>query len=344
MNRPVRPQFPVLGIFQFLYGAPNVVAFGGLVLVVILGTYLAWQRWGGGIRKQPQFQLAEANVRIPDQPAWVSGNVKDDVFRDAALEKVNLLDADALVKVVQAFKAHTWVASVVRAGKSAPGKVYVDLVYRRPVGFVVVRYQDDSTPQSSAGTPNNAAEDAPPASPSAAKPQQDPDTQVQQALQPVDQESYVLPADYFHQHPDQLSAYPRIVVDYRMPAGPEGTPWGDVRVAGAARIAGLLVDQWKELGLYQIVAAPSPLRLGDRPAVQYQLFTRDGRTQIVWGNAPGAEMSDEAKAAVKARNLITFAKNYGALDSPKSPEIVDLRSPEELTVAPRTASRPQRAQ
>jgi hypothetical protein len=82
------------------------------------------------------------------------------------------------------------------------------------------------------------------------------------------------------------------------PAGQEGRPWGDARVAAAARTAGLL-------GPYQ-----DQLRLKFIEATDGGLVLRGHRRVIRWGAAPSSEPPGEPTADVKLRRLLEYAARH----------------------------------
>ncbi len=71
--------------------------------------------------------------------------------------------------------------------------------------------------------------------------------EVSGGLLPVDGEGVLLPSDDFT--PEEAAAYPRITEIKTVPVGPQGSRWGDARVAGGARLAAALADDWKNLRL-----------------------------------------------------------------------------------------------
>ena len=83
------------------------------------------------------------------------------------------------------------------------------------------------------------------------------------------------------------------------PAGQEGQPWGDDRVSGAARTAGLLSAYQNRLTLLTVDFGPDGLTLhGDR-------------WRAVWGAAPGSEPLGETAADEKVRRLLDFVGQHG---------------------------------
>jgi hypothetical protein len=156
----------------------------------------------------------------------------------------------------------------------------VELVYRRPVGMVEVEFEGEA------------------------------------GLLPVDRYGVLLPSRDFS--PGDAKALPRIRVASTFPASSTGSPWGDERVAGACRLAELLLEEWNATPLHCIVALPLPP--GATPAeTQYELLTR-GERHIVWGLPPGKEKIGEADAQQKRLRLLETLRTPGK-------ETSDLRLP-----------------
>ena len=117
---------------------------------------------------------------------------------------------------------------------------------------------------------------------------------------PIDAHGVLLPPDNFSKA--QARAFPWISADRAAPAGPVGTPWGEQRVLGAARIAAALGQHWTELGLSWIIAPDSSAN-SSLSVASYELATRDGM-RVLWGRAPGHETPNEPLAAEKIERLL----------------------------------------
>lgn len=152
---------------------------------------------------------------------------------------------------------------------------------------------------------------------------------------PVDDDAVVLPAADFS--PREAEQYPRLVGARTAPLGPEGTSWGDPVVAGAARIGAAVAADWQTLGLASIrpVEVPVGVPHGSELHGSYEIWTV-GQTRIVWGHAPGEELSGEPSAADKVARLKAFAAQQGSLDTQGSRWDLDLRPPAGLQIAPKT--------
>ena len=300
---------------RFFQVVPRV--FGGLsprlALAVLLATLVlggvlfAWLRWGTAVTRHPRYVLAPDNIQIPPQPEWIRSDVKAEVFRDGSLGQLSSLDPQITVKVARAFTGHTWVAQVKRVAKQYPATMLIELDYRRPVGMVVVT-----------------------------------DANGQPGVIPVDANGVVLPPAEFLPQDGQNDApaknYLRIVVGETVPLGVEGTAWGDERVHGAAKIAGLLADHWAAFGLYRVGVIETEIPAKKKADIVYELSTREG-TQVLWGHAPGSERSSEASAGEKVARLAIHVERFGTLANKNSPAEIDLRDKSGAKFSPRTARR-----
>ncbi len=300
----------VAKFFPFLQGGWRPAIVGCVLACLFLGGVLvAWHQWGDQITASEEYFVLPEQIEVTAAPKWVHTDVKAEVLRDGGLTRLSLLDKQLTIKVAQAFSGHHWVEKVIRVSKHQPPRLVVELVYRRPVGMVEVVLQS------------------------------------QPGLLPVDASGVLLPPSDFSA--DQAHEYLRIAVPNTTPAGAVGTAWGDPRVVGAARIASLLQDSWKTLGLHHILAnrpdSPvKPLPLLDGPT--YELFTRGG-TRILWGPAPAAGNAVEMTNALKkVSRLLAHAKtNNGSLDTGRPSAVIDLRpKEEELRTAKRQATPPGR--
>jgi hypothetical protein len=247
--------------------------------------WFAFQQWGALVTKNSQFAIDANNLQVgPPQPTWIYGNVKAEVIRDASLEELNSLDHDLVPRLIDAFEMHPWVAEVMHLYKKHPNEVIVQLAYRKPVAMVEV---------IEAGV---------------------------RRLVPVDSKGVVLPTDGFHNQLDSAENYPRISAGRNMPPGPKGTTWGDSRIRGAAAIANLLGDDWRQLALHRITANPS----SDGAGPVFVLRSRNDNS-LIWGRAPGEEVVGEPQAATKLQRLATFIQHHKTIEDAPLGSVFDLR-------------------
>ncbi|MBI2481031.1 MAG: hypothetical protein HYV60_21070 [Planctomycetia bacterium] len=278
-------------------GAAGFVGATVILAALIVAAFFAWKHWARPVLNSKLHQLTPENVSIPPAPPWIRSDIKAEVFRDGSLADASALETDLTPRIAHAFEMHPWVAEVSRVSKQAPAKVVVELAYRQPVAWVEV-------PEGMFG-------------------QQGP------AALPIDSKSVLLPQADFT--PDDLGLFIRIDIEDLSMCGPTGTVWGDPRVEGAAAIASVLGEQWRELGLYEIKAMADYSQTNAPARTRYELFTPNAK-RLIWGSAPGQEPQGEPPAATKLRLLREFVQRRGPLDA--IPVLgLDLRNPESIRTA-----------
>ena len=256
----------------------------GIFLALFIAGRVAWQRWGQPSLSDPAYVLTAEKIVVSPQPAWIQGDVKAEVIRDAGLTDLNLHDRQLLDKVSRAFALHSWVAKVNRIEKSYPARLTVDVDYRKPVATVEI------SGALASGEPG---------------------------LLFIDAHSVLLPSDHFS--PAQARSYLRISAGDVLPTGVYGTAWGSTRILGAAQIAAVWQDAWKDLGLYRIVIQEDP---NAQPI--YELHTKD-RARVIWGKPPGEEAPGEPPAVDKIAFLVQYVAQHGPLDKSAASAPLDLR-------------------
>ncbi len=240
-----------------------------LLVTVAAGVYYGWRTWGRSALARLNHRVDVENLQVTPQPTWIGGNIVNQVYDDSSLAELSLLDEELTLKVYGAFEMHPWVAKVDRVGKRPGGALVVDLHYRQPIAKVEIPADMTS---------NN-----------------------RESVLPIDADAVLLPTIHLR---NQLDALPllRIWVSQNLAPWPNdaGETWRDARVAGAARIASLLAEQWQEFGLYRIRAYSIDTD-NDQEGL-FQLETGEGEL-IVWGSAPGKEQPNEQLAAEKLQSL-----------------------------------------
>ena len=121
---------------------------------------------------------------------------------------------------------------------------------------------------------------------------------------------------------------------------PTGQEWDDPRVAGAVLLADRLAPVWQSLCLVDILPSARPEIRTDRRYFLYDLVTRGG-TRIIWGAAPGTGTTDETDFRTKLARLTQCVKQFGPLDSVRSPAEINIR--QGVSVSPRPAKKPSMA-
>jgi hypothetical protein len=288
------PQRLAAPLVRVLTGSGRRVALvSGLIVLFVAASILAWNRWGRQVVDDPRYLLQADDVQVTPQPSWIATSVKDEVIRDGGLAGLSFLDTQLAAKVRDAFAVHSWVANVTQVRK-LPGRIVVDLEYRKPVAMVEVTTDD------------------------------------RRGLLPIDAGGVVLPPEAFTS--DDVRDFLRIAAGPTKPAGPVGTPWGDERVSGAARIAEAWGDAWQEAGLYRISIERPP---GSASAVPvYEISTRWG-ARVVWGQAPGRERAGEADAAAKIECLLDYVRSKNSLEAENKgrPIVLDIQQGDVIVLA-----------
>lgn len=234
--------------------------------LLVVGGYVAWNRWGAQRLMQKFGPLRVEQLHIPPPPPYVRSDVIHRVYEDAGLHQISLLDQQATAHIARAFETHPWVRKVDWVRKMPQGEVDVHLTYRRPVAVVPVsasRHPDVRGPARFA----------------------------------VDEEAVLLPSDDFD--PVETDQYLHLIIQDVYPASGIGSPFGDERVLVAARLAGLLADQKVSLKLMAIEVVESP---GVPPLL---MLVRSDKSRIVWGSPLGSEHNGEVPALVKLQRLIS---------------------------------------
>ena len=146
-------------------------------------------------------------------------------------------------------------------------------------------------------------------------------------LYPVDADAVLLPPTDFSE--SDLLRFPQLRNVKTQPAGPAGTPWGDVVVLGGAKLAVALSpdqDLARYWDRFQLAAIEAPLPRVANPRLEdlaYELATRGG-TRIVWGRPPGGD-DLEPSPAQKLGRLEQYLSNYGSFEAPHGPYRIDIR-------------------
>ena len=274
--------------------------FGITIPVVLIAVGVAvvlvvlWSIGQSRLRHDDMFQLRAADIDLlPEQPSWIKEDVLQSVVKQHNLEQLFLDDKNLTKQLADAFTLHSWILSVERVEKSPTG-VQVLVSYRRPVAMVEVKFND---------RPHGL---------------------------PIDASGTVLPPGDFNA--DDISNYLRIAWDHLRPSGNVGDPWGDTKVNGAAKLAGLFNDTaWQEMGLYRIEVTLNPR---NSTVVYYIVLKEYPEIRVLWGSEPGQETAEEQIAPEKIAELTAFYRANKTLRISNEPTEIDLRSLDGVKVIP----------
>ncbi len=256
---------------------------------LFVGMYAAWQWVGGRVTNDPFYLVSPENIEVNSPPDWIAKDITAEVAEYLPAKSLDIREPELTVRVARAFAMHPWVANVRSVRKRPPGRVIVELDFRRPIAVVEFVSKEGNC-----------------------------------WLYPIDAEGVLLPPQDFNQ--EQARKLCRINVGATMHAGPEGSAWGDSRVHGAARIAEILAPYWSRLGIYRIETRDKERLVAEENPTVYELVTRKG-TRVPWGHCPGEEEEREPNAEAKVERLLAQVKNSGGLDSSEGSAALDLRIP-----------------
>ena len=281
-----------MGFRGYHPGRSFFVVLIAVVIVVVLVGL--WSIGRSRLRHDEKFVLRVNDMQLlPDQPSWIKENVLQSVVKQHNLEELYLDDGNLTKQLADAFTLHSWILCVESVEKSPTG-VQVRVNYRKPVAMVEVKFND------------------------------------RPHVLPIDAGGTVLPPGDFNG--DDISNYLRIAADHLRPSGNVGDPWGDAKVAGAAKLAGLFDSiAWKEMGLYRIEVTMNPR---DSTAVYYLVMKEHPEIRVLWGSEPGQETGEEQIAPEKLAELTAFYRANKTLQISSEPTEIDLRSRAGVKVIP----------
>jgi hypothetical protein len=266
-------RLPVQNLLQRLIHAPTIMALLW-PLILVIGGYIAWQRWGSEQIAQKFYGLDPEQIHVTQPTGYIQADIVSAVYRDTKLDQLSLLDPSASARIASAFASHPWVSRVLAVRKLPGGVVDVHVQYRSPVAmvFVISRHPEVSG----------------------------------RSFFAVDDEGVLLPTTEFTR--DQTMSYPHIEIPDVYPTGGVGSGFGDPRVIAAAKLASLLFPYRESLKLRSIQLDPANR---NAPVPQFQFVTRDGQT-FPWGSAPGQEMPGEPRNEDKLRSLLAKSGDQGS--------------------------------
>ena len=283
------------------------VLFVGLNVFLALTAIWAWGKYQHQIVRPAESSLSVERIQFDSPPAWIPGGKKeilDAVLAGREPEQVSIFETDLVPNAVDSLKSVGWIEKIQKVEKSRDG-IHVDLAYRNPLALVELNYVDDwKGPR----------------------------------LIPVDRNSVVLPQKA------RSVAAPLPLISMYLPSGDPSrlltwTQWPDERVHSATLIVEALKSDWQNLGLMRIVS----WRYLDDPKTEvepFQLWTKNGKNsaRVVWGNAPGREVTGEASWQQKVMALREYVEKNGPFNQ-LGDRIIDVRSGKAVR-SQRAATRP----
>lgn len=270
-----------------------------LFVIIVAGFSVAgvvvWPQIEERLMYNEDLWLQAEAIEVNPQPSWIRVDVRDEVLRDASLDgSISILNPALAQRVAEAFALHPWVEEVIQVQKNHPAGVTVELKYRQPA--CMVRVSGRLFPAGPGGE------------------------RIADGLYPVDVQGIFLPPDDFS--PIEAARYPRLLGANSIPVGPPGTRWGDTTVHDGARIAAVLVKDWRRYDLERIEPVPTTQRSHDY--LTFDLVTKSG-TRVHWGFAPRPGPAGETVTREKLSQLDRYAEEHGSLNVPEPPHEINLQ-------------------
>jgi hypothetical protein len=200
------------------------------------------------------------------------------------------LDPSANADIASAFETHPCVKSAARVRKFSD-MVIVDLIYRQPVAMIWVPYQDKENSRWKKG------------------------------VYALDALGYVVPVS--EDYAQKLITDFLIIDIENIGTQATGAAYADARVHQALKLAAYLESsgRQKDLGLQWLTVRRDDDVSSGRPWL-LQLQTSDKKRQIIWGHAPGEEISGEDSAERKLTQMVSWLRSE--IDSGTQGGLLDL--------------------
>lgn len=277
--------------FQLIPRGALLSVVGPLVLA-ILG-YFGWRYWGAERLDRALYSLTAERLDVTPQPDWIPGNVKDEVLSSGALADISLLDRQATSSIARAFDSHPWVQETVLVEKSAGGHVRVRLTYRKPLALIFCQPTSES--------------------------EQNEPLKSKAGFYAVDENGMVLPSDGFVVKSEK--DYFLVFTEGAKPPSIAGAAFGDPKISQALLLCKLLEPVRQTWALRSIHVQTDPTPSTAQPWILG--IVTFNKQQIVWGHAPGLEVSGEAPVPKKIEKLKNFFQSQAS--SLPAPTVIDLR-------------------
>jgi hypothetical protein len=302
------------------WGRVLKIGLGVLVLCGLgFGAAVGLQKLKDRLRGSDRYVVGRDAVRIVSEPALpIPPAVKTHLEQDTGLpERFNLLDDGLPAWLAGHYADQPWVRQVVRVQRIYPGRIDVELAYRRPVAFVTNRDP------------------------------RDPSAELVNDYYWVDDQGVRLPGIYtyneVHRRVGQM-----VICQVAAPPPAEGHVWADPRdrehpdriagdLAAGLRLVQSLSGHVARLDLMLVNVANYHGRLN--PARSHMVLLTPDNTEIYWGSAPGEEGVYEIPLERKLYNLDWFyARQDGKKPGLQGRQFVYIRVDlPEVYYQPRTA-------
>lgn len=241
----------------------------------------SWVHVRDRVAAQREYSLEASQIEITPPPPWIRCDVKNEVLRDASLDRpLSLLDENLAKKIYDAFPLHPWIARVERVTKHFPARVKVDVAYRRPVCVV----------------------------------------EVSGGVYPVDKESVLLPSGDFAPVDAARYPLLRGIDTQPGPVGStwgdkrvsEGCRLADALASVWMKFQ--LVSLTPLSRNEEVPVEDSSYESGSDSPRDFELLTRGG-SRIIWGRAPLAGNAEQRIVEAKISQLERYVSHRGSLDA-----------------------------
>ncbi|MFI5461234.1 MAG: hypothetical protein ACHRXM_38000 [Isosphaerales bacterium] len=258
-----------------------IAVLAGVIYVALRATRAAV----GWLNHQSTYQLPFNQIHLAtDPPAWYRGGAQEFLERvrlgAGEAEQISLLEV-VPERLTLAFKKYAWVEEVVKV-TYGPGRIVVDLRYRRPVASV------DLPP----GNPKQMVDDK-----GIILPTEDVDLDQLGKVIKITGEGLAAPSD------------PRPGVMWKAKASSSDMGEGDPRIQGAAKLAGFLRTETRA---HEGLASPALhfLEIIVTDFARRGLFmVNDEGAEVCWGAAPGDERPGRLSAEQKWVMLLEWRQS-----------------------------------
>lgn len=265
-----------------------------VTLAVIALLWLCWpliSRQMPDLENREEYSIGVSQIVVTPPPRWVPGDIVEKVYERAGFDdSLSLLDPALSEKVALAFYTYPWVERLKQVRKSFPARVYVEVVYRKPVAMVEV-----------AGG----------------------------GYLPVDRHGFLLPdQDFSMSDIDRYPLIRGIsTVPLNIQGRSWGDPavTGAAQLAAVLSEANDTGQPWWHVLELETILAPSRVTADDEvDDLQFQITSRGG-SMIVWGRSPETKHPGELTVAKKLQRLADYHDKYRGFDSGPLPVRIDIR-------------------
>ena len=132
---------PLARGIRLLAGPARAPALAAVIAGLFAGAWWwSWQKVGADVLASDSYWLAPEDIVVSNEVDWIrSDDIRREVFHNASLEsRLSIMDPELTERIAAAFSAS--VGRRRAAGEqAAPGRLAVELEYRRPVCMVEPR-------------------------------------------------------------------------------------------------------------------------------------------------------------------------------------------------------------